>query len=216
MAAARSQGGRWALFPDRTASRPSARALRPRSLAVMASTTRAHPIPSTSGCGDLAEEIGRDLADLVARLRVIASGYVHDDGVAKAKAFAQPLAEIELARATLNRVIPNSPAICTFERLSKWYRRAARAAVTISPGPTNGDCDASSISGEGRGLPALAGRGMPATAKLSEPVPGSVLKCCSRVTPDAGWSQYTGWATRFGAWNQQHLHSRMCSAGCTP
>jgi hypothetical protein len=31
------------------------------------------------GCGDLAEEIGRDLADLVASPRVIATGGVHDD-----------------------------------------------------------------------------------------------------------------------------------------
>jgi hypothetical protein len=110
MAAARSQGGRWALFPDRTASRPSARALRPRSLAVMASTTCAHPIPSTSGCDDLAEEIGRDLANLVARLRVIAAGCVHDDGVAKAKAFAQPLAEIKLERACSDDGDAHNPA----------------------------------------------------------------------------------------------------------
>jgi hypothetical protein len=47
------------------------------------------------GCGDLAEEIGRDLADLVASFGVIASGRV-DDGVAKAEAFTQLLTEIEL------------------------------------------------------------------------------------------------------------------------
>ena len=50
----------------------------------------------------------------------------------------------------------------------------------------------SAINVEGRGLPALAGSGMPATAKLSEPVLELVLNCCSHVTPHTCWRRYPG------------------------
>jgi hypothetical protein len=77
------------------------------------------------GCGDRAEEIGRDLADLVASLCVIASGCVHDVVVAKAKAFAQPLAEIELERACSDDGDAHNPASSS--------RRATLNRATLRP-----------------------------------------------------------------------------------
>src|SRR5207253_10766174 len=53
---------------------------------------------------------------------------------------------------------------------SKRGLRTGRARVSVS---------AAAINVEGRGLPALAGSGMPATASLSEPVLQLVVNCCS-------------------------------------
>jgi hypothetical protein len=89
---------------------------------------------------DLAEEIGRDLADLVASLRVIAFPRVvlttawrrpkrshsrslrsssSDPGLTTVM-LTIPLTQANSSRrATLNGGIPSSRAICTFERFSK-------------------------------------------------------------------------------------------------
>ena len=91
------------------------------------------------GRGDLAEEVGRDCANLVAGRLVVTRGGVDDDGMTQSEAVVEPFAEtksrepapttlirtIPLARAcsssraTLNRVTPSSSAICTLDRPSK-------------------------------------------------------------------------------------------------
>src|SRR5437899_9978417 len=62
-----------------------------------------------------------------------------------------------------------------------------------------------SIRVEGRGLPALAGSGMPARARRGE-------RCLLEHVCYILWLPRGQVPHR----NQLHLHSRICSAGCTP